>query len=304
MDRLQAMRVFTTVAEFGSFTRAAGALELSRARASEAVSELERALGTQLLHRTTRRVVLSEQGRVYYERARQILLDLDDAEALVLGRKAPLRGVVRVGMPMALARSMVLPALPRLLAKHPELALEVRLENRSVQLLEDGLDCALSYGRPNDENLIAQLVMPTRLVTLASPRYLAKWGTPKLPADLAQHNSVGFLAPATARPAAWAFIESGARVLRRPRGNVAFNSMEACVEAAVAGLGVTQVLSSLVGRAVQDKALRVVLAGFAAEGPGIFVVYPPVAGKSARLRVVVEFLTESMRAGSVQALHD
>ncbi len=298
------MRVFTAVAELGSFTRAAAALELSRARASEAVSELERALGTQLLHRTTRRVGLSEQGRVYYERARQILLDLDEAEALVVGPKAPLRGVVRVGMPMALARSYVLPALPRLLARHAELVLEVRLENRSVQLLEDGLDCALSYGKPDDENLVAKLVMPTRLVTLASPGYLAKWGTPRLPAELDQHNCVSFLTPATARPAAWVFMEAGVRVLRRPQGNVAFNSMEACVEAAVAGLGVTQVLSSLAERVVREKKLRALLSGFAAEGPGIFVVYSPVLGKSTRLRIVMEFLTESLRAERVHALHD
>src|SRR4051812_28708136 len=136
MDRFSAMRVFVRVAELGSFTRAATALGLSRARVSEAIGELEQVLGSHLLHRTTRRVALSDDGRQYYERARQILADVEDAEAALTGARAA-RGRVRVAMPMALARSFVVPALPRFLADHPELALEVRLENRGLALLED-----------------------------------------------------------------------------------------------------------------------------------------------------------------------
>lgn len=292
MDRLQAMRVFVRVAELGSFARAAEALELSRARVSEALAELERALGVRLVHRTTRRVSLSDDGRAYFERARQILADVEEAEALVAGSPAQARGRLRVAMPMALARLYVVPALPELLAAHPELALEVRLENRRLDLIEEGVDCALSYGLPPDEDLIARKVSDTHLLTCAAPGYLARHPAPRSPADLAQHRCVTFLSLAGARPSEWIFERRGERTLQRPSGALGFNSMEACVEAAVAGLGVTQVLSSLAERAVAAKQLRPLLTRYAAEGPPIYVVYPPHRQLSPRLRVLITFLTE------------
>jgi LysR family transcriptional regulator for bpeEF and oprC len=301
MDRLQAMRVFTRVAELGSFTRAATELGLSRARVSEAVSELERALGARLLHRTTRRVSLSDDGRAYHERARQILADMDDAEAQLAGSKAKVRGLLRVAMPMALARSLVVPALPRFLARHPELGLEVRLENRALHLLEDGVDCALSYGLPADAGLVAQSILSTHLATCASPAYLARRGVPREPAELAQHDCVSFLALDSARPTPWSFssgvassggVSSGVSSRWQPRGRLGFNSMEACVEAAVAGLGITQVLSSLAQPALTSGRLEAVLARHAAPGPSIYLVYPPHKQASPRLRALLGFLRE------------
>jgi LysR family transcriptional regulator, regulator for bpeEF and oprC len=296
MDRLQAMRVFTRVAELGSFTRAASELGLSRARVSEAVSELERALGARLLHRTTRRVSLSDDGRAYHERARQILADMDDAEAQLAGSRAKVRGLLRVAMPMALARSMVVPALPRFLARHPELRLEVRLENRALHLLEDGVDCALSYGLPADAGLVAQSILSTHLATCASPTYLARRGVPREPTELALHDCVSFLALDSARPTPWSFssggVSSGVSSSWQPRGQLAFNSMEACVEAAVAGLGITQVLSSLAQPALATRRLEAVLARHAAPGPSIYLVYPQHRQASPRLRALLGFLRD------------
>jgi LysR family transcriptional regulator for bpeEF and oprC len=292
MDRFQAMRVFTRVAELGSFTRAASELGLSRARVSEAVSELEQALGARLLHRTTRRVSLSDDGRAYHERARQILADMDDAEAQLAGSRATVRGLLRVAMPMALARSYVVPALPRFLARHPELGLEVRLENRALHLLEDGVDCALSYGLPADAGLVAQSILSTHLATCASPTYLERRGVPREPAELAQHDCVSFLALDSARPTPWSFSSDGVSSGWQPRGQLGFNSMEACVEAAVAGLGITQVLSSLAQPALASRRLKAVLARHAAPGPSIYLVYPPHRQASPRLRALLGFLRE------------
>jgi LysR family transcriptional regulator for bpeEF and oprC len=292
MDRLQAMRVFVRVAELASFARAADALELSRARVSEAVAELERTLGVRLVHRTTRRVALSDDGRVYYERARQILADVEDAEARVSGGPARARGKLRVAMPMALARLYIVPALPRLIGEHPELALELRLENRSLDLLEEGIDCALSYGLPPDEDLIARKVSETHLMTCAAPAYLEGRAAPRSPAELAGHECVSFLSLSAARASEWVFERRGERTLHRPSGALGFNSMEACVEAAIAGLGLTQVLSSLAERAVAAGQLRPVLTRYAAAGPAIYVVYPPHREPSARLRVLLAFLSE------------
>lgn len=292
MDRFQALRIFARVAELGSFARAAESLDLSRARVSEAVAELERELGARLVHRTTRRVALTDDGRTYYERARQILADLEEADALVLRSGTSARGRLRLAMPMGLARQFVVPALPRLLARHPELALEVRLENRSIDLVEEGVDCAISYGEPADDQLVARRVATTHLLTCASPAYLARHGAPKSPDELAGHACIAFLTLATSRPAEWSFQASGQRITRRPAAALAFNSMEACVEAAEAGLGITQVLSALGHRAILSKRLRPVLADYAADGPALYLVYPPNRQLSARLRVVLAFLTD------------
>jgi DNA-binding transcriptional LysR family regulator len=297
MDRLQAMRVFVRVAELASFTRAAAMLSLSRARVSEAVAELEASLGTRLVHRTTRRVSLSEDGRAYYERARQILADVDEAQALVMGSGAVVRGTLRVAMPMALARLYVVPALPKLLASHPELELEIRLENRAVDLLEEGVDCALSYGKPADESLVARSISQTHLLTCAAPAYLSRQGEPRAPGDLEGHRCISFLSFAGARPAEWQFEHSGTPlVVHSPRGQLGFNSMEACVEAAVAGLGITQVVSALAQGAVLDKKLRPLLRKYTARGPDIYLVYPSHRQRSARLRVLLGFLAELFEA--------
>jgi LysR family transcriptional regulator, regulator for bpeEF and oprC len=296
MDRFQALRVFVRVADLGSFTRAADALELSRARVSEAVADLERELGARLVHRTTRRVSLSDDGRAYYERARQILADLEEADALVLRSGASARGRLRIAMPIGLARQFVVPALPRLLSQNPELALEVRLENRAVDLVEEGVDCAISYGQPANDALIARRVAATHLLTCASPAYLARHGAPKSPDDLVHHSCIAFLTLATLRPAAWLFRARGQSITLAPSGSLAFNSMEACVEAAEAGLGVTQVLSALAHRAIERKQLRRVLAAYAADGPALYLVYPPNRQLSARIRVVLAFLNDVLES--------
>jgi LysR family transcriptional regulator for bpeEF and oprC len=296
MDRLHGMRVFARVAELASFARAADALGLSRARVSELVAGLERALGARLLHRTTRRLSLTDDGRAYYERCARILADVEEAEALVARSRGSPRGRLRVDMPMALARQFLVPALPRLLARHPELQLEVRLENRAIDLVAEGVDCAISYGEPLDADLVARRIGTTHLVTCASPDYLARHGTPRSPDDLARHNAIAFLALATARPAEWVFERAGARGTRRPSGNLAFNSMEACVEAAAAGLGVTQVLSALAHGAIVAGRLAPVLIGWAAEGPALYVVYPPNRQLSARIRAFAEFAGEVFAA--------
>jgi LysR family transcriptional regulator for bpeEF and oprC len=296
VDRLHGMRVFARVAELGSFARAADSLELSRARVSELVAALERGLGARLLHRTTRALSLTDDGRAYYERCARILADVEEAEAMVASARASPRGRLRVDMPMALARQFLVPALPRLLERHPELQLEVRLENRAIDLVEEGVDCAISYGEPRDADLVVRRIGATHLVTCAAPAWLARHGTPRVPEDLARHNAVAFLALATARPADWVFERRGVRTTHRPAGNLAFNSMEACVEAAAADLGVTQVLSALAHGAIVAGRLAPVLVDWAAAGPALYLVYPPNRHQSARIRAFAQFAAEVFAA--------
>lgn len=292
MDRLAAMQAFARVVELGSFARAADDLELSRARVSEAVQALERSLGTRLLHRTTRRLSLSDDGRDYYERVRRILADVAEAENEVVRARGTARGRLRVDLPVALARLFVVPNLKSLLRRHPELELELRLENRSIDLLREGVDCAITYGQPADSDLVARKLAATELVTCAAPSYLERHGTPRSPAELSRHRAVAFLSVATARPSPWEFVDGETRLLTPTRAELAFNSMEACIDAAVAGLGVTQVLSVVAHEALRDGTLRPVLTNYACAGPPLFVVYPPSRSASARIRAFCDFAKE------------
>jgi LysR family transcriptional regulator for bpeEF and oprC len=292
MDQLSAMRVFARVAELGSFARAADALDMSRAMVTTRIAQLEARLGVRLLHRTTRRVGLTDDGRAYHERCLRILADIDETEeALGRGRTRP-AGRLRVQAPVALTRHFLIPALPRFLARHPELALEVRLANRVVDLVEEGLDCAIRLGAPAEPALVARRIAETRLATCAAPGYLARRGVPRAPDDLARHDCIAFLDLATGRPADWAFAQRGAQHARAPQGRLAFNSMEAAVEAAAAGLGVAQVLSSLAQGAVAAGRLVPVLVDWAAAGPPLYVAYPHHRHLSAKIRAFVDFAAE------------
>jgi len=179
MDQLQGMRVFTRVAELGSFARAATTLDLSRAMASSYVAQLEKHLGTRLLHRTTRKVSVSPQGAVYLEHCRRILGEITAADdQLRLARDRP-TGRLRVDVPVAFGRYLLLPAIPQFTQRYPEVALEVRFNDSYVDLQATGVDVAVRVGKVRSPDLIARPVAKSRLVTCASPKYLAHAGMPR-----------------------------------------------------------------------------------------------------------------------------
>lgn len=285
MDRLLAMQVFARVVELGSFSRAAEALELSRARVSELVQELEAELGARLLHRTTRRIALTDDGRAYHARVSRILSDVAEAEAEVVRSRSRARGRLRVGTPFALGRLFLLPRIPSLLRQHDGLELSLVFDNRSIDLAREGLDCAISYGPPRDLELVAKRLGSTTLVTCASASYLERHGRPERLEALARHETISFLSVATTQPTPWLFSEAGgARSLSVP-SRLCLNSMEACVDAAAAGFGITQVLSSVALRALREGRLEPVLLAWSSPGPDLFLAYPPNRQASARMRV-------------------
>ncbi len=292
MNRLLALQVFAKVAELGSFARAAAELDVSRARASEMVQDLELALKTRLLHRTTRSLSLTDSGRAYFERLGPILEDLADADNEVRHSRARVRGRLRVDLPVALTRLFVLPELPRLYRRYPALELEIRMENRSIELTREGVDCAVTYGKPADQDLVLRPLATTTLLTCASPGYLKNHPAPKTPAGLSKHNNIAFLGTPWSRPADWQFSDTNNHWSLRPSGNLAFNSMEACVEAATMNLGITQVWSSVAHNAVQAGRLVPLLTAFTSEGPGLHFSYPAQRQASARLRAFGDFLVE------------
>jgi LysR family transcriptional regulator for bpeEF and oprC len=292
MDQLAAMRAFIRVAELESFAAAAEILDLSRAVVTTRIAQLEARLGVRLLHRTTRRVRLTDDGTAYYERCLRVLADLDEADEAVSRGRTAARGRLRVQLPVALGRTFLVPALPRFLAAHPALELEVRLANRDVDLVDEGIDCAVRLGVPHETHLVARRIADTRLATVASEGYLRAHGTPRTPDDLAGHNCIAFLDLASGRPVDWAFEQDGRRILRSPQGNLAFNSMEAAVEAAAAGVGVAQVLWWLAAPAFAAGRLEAVLTDIAAAGPPLYVAYPHHRHLSAKTRAFVDFAAE------------
>ncbi len=296
MNRLLAMQVFAKVAELGSFSRAAADLGLSRARASEMVQELEGALKARLLHRTTRSLALTDSGRAYFDRVSHILGDIAEAENEARDSSAAVRGRLRAVLPVALTRMYVLPQLPKLLERYRALELEIRMENRILELTREGVDCAVTYGKPSDPDLVVRPLATTKMLTCASPNYLRVHPAPKTPAGLSKHNLIAFLGSPWARPIDWHFSDTNGEFSFRPAGSLAFNSMEACIEVAAMHLGVTQVWSSVAHNALRDGRLVHVLGSYVSEGPGLYFSYRAQHHASARLRAFSDFLVEVFSA--------
>jgi LysR family transcriptional regulator, regulator for bpeEF and oprC len=291
MDQLLGMRVFARVAELGSFARAADALDMSRAMASSHVAQLEKHLGARLLHRTTRRVSVSPEGAVYLERCKGILAELQAADdEMKLARARP-QGRLRVDVPIAFGKHLLLPALPRFTARYPEIALEVRFNDRYVDLAAEGVDLACRVGPPRDPDLIARKVTTSRIVTCASPRYLSERGIPRTPEDLRKHRLIGYLRD-SARPTEWQFkFGKEVRRLKLPIA-LSFNTAEPLTLSAMEGQGVVQQVDLLVAKAVADGRLVEILREYSCEGPVMHIVYPKATQHLAKVRVFAEFAAD------------
>ncbi len=242
MNQIEAMRIYVRVAELASFTAAANQLGLPKASVSAAVQQLEGELGTRLLHRTTRRVQMTQDGQVFYERSRDILDDVEELQGLFREGPTLLRGRLRVDMPQVVARDTVLPHLPAFLEAHPELEIELSSTDRRVDLVREGFDCVLRVGSLDDSSLIARPVGHYRMINCASPAYLARMGTPQTLADLAGHQLVHYVGTLGARDPGFEYVDAeGATVYISMPGALTVNSTLTYQGAAMEGLGIIQV---------------------------------------------------------------
>jgi len=242
MKNLDALIVFARVAEMKSFTQAAESLGIKKGRASVVVRALEHDVGATLLHRTTRTVQLTEDGRAFYSRARDLLAEAEELRSMFATSGMPLRGRLRVDMPSVLAQSVVIPALPQLLKAHPELELELSSTDRRVDLVQEGFDCVVRLGPVVDETLIARPLGHLRMINAASPGYLQCFGMPKTIDDLLNqgHRMVHYMRNFGSKPAGWEYPTSdGYKTVMLP-GTVSVNSVPAYHEAGLAGLGLIQ----------------------------------------------------------------
>lgn len=273
MDRLDTLRVFLRVAELGSFTRAADNLGLPKASVSQAIARLEGELGTQLLHRTTRRVHLTADGTQLQQRAHDLLDDMDALQNLFRHQPSELSGRLRVDMPGGMARNVVIPQLPAFLALHPGLEVELSATDRRVDLVREGFDCVLRVGTLDDSSLVARPLGQMRIVNVASPGYLAARGVPQVLADLDHHDLVHYVGTLGQRSPGFEYFD-GLHYQSWPmRGALTVNSADGYSAAALAGLGIIQVPELGAREALHTGSLVEVLPDCVAEPMPVNLVY-------------------------------
>lgn len=287
---LDSLRIFATVAELASFTGAADRLGLTKARVSTAVQQLEARLGTRLLHRTTRTVRLSLDGEAFVERARALLADADELQALFQQSPAALRGRLRVDLSNVIARRVVLPRLPEFLERHPRLEIEISTTDRRVDLVHEGFDCVVRAGTLQDSGLVARRLGQMRQINLASPAYLQRHGTPRTLADLAQHRVVHYSTTLGAAPGGWEYHD-GERWRSHPvAGIVTVNGTDAYQAACLAGLGLIQAPALGAAALLASGRLVEVMPAFTAPALPMSLVYAHRRPLAKRLEAFMDWL--------------
>ena len=243
MNQLDAMTAFVRVAELGSFTQAAESLGLSKAHVTATVQRLEALVGTRLLHRTTRRVQLTQDGQDFHERCRDLLADMEELRTLFQrGEGGTLRGRLRVDMPIGTARNLVVPRLPEFMQAHPGIEIELSSTDRRVDLVREGFDCVLRVGSLGDSSLVARPLGHYRMANCASPSYVARFGLPRSPDELSAHRLVHYAPSLGGKPIGFEVDdgEGGVRALPMA-GALTVNNSEAYLGACLAGIGIVQV---------------------------------------------------------------
>jgi len=291
MDRLAALESFARVAETGSFSAAARALNLSKSLISRQVSALEAELGARLISRTTRSLTLTEAGRGYYEQVARILAQMEEADLSVSQLQATPRGKLRVNAPMSFSLLRLAPALPDFLALYPEIDVDLVMNDRRVDLMEEGFDLAIRIGRLTDSSLVARKLSPMQRLIVASPAYLADRGTPQVPADLRRHDCLCYSNADTIDE--WRFCEPDGRpVTIEVKGRVRANNGDLLRIAALRGLGFVDLPNFLVAGDIESGALVPVLQDYIKQDGGVYAVYPHARYLPPKIRVFIDFLAE------------
>jgi DNA-binding transcriptional LysR family regulator len=292
-DRLREIEVFIRAAETGSFSRAARDLGLSQPSASRLVSRLEQRLGARLLLRTTRRVRTTEAGRTYLERARRALVELEEARAAA-SADSGMRGALRVALSTGFGCREIVPQLPKFLAAHPQVQLELVMADLRHDLVAEGADVALRLGALPDSSFVARRIARGARVVVAAPRYLAARGTPSTPGDLAAHDCI--IGPGASAADGWVFGRGKAAPVVAPaRARVHVTAAEGVTACARAGLGVAIVAEWMCRRELESGELERVLAGFSLAPVEAHAIFPAGRRAPAKARAFVDFVAAGLR---------
>jgi DNA-binding transcriptional LysR family regulator len=291
-DRWQELSVFVRAAESGSFSRAARELRLSQPSVSRIIGELEARLGVTLLLRTTRRITVTDAGALFLDRAREILADMEEAEDAARGLDS-LRGLIRLALPVVYGTREIIPLLPRFLALHPELKVEMAVSDARQDLVAEGADVAIRLGELDDSVFGARKLETLERMLAASPDYLKARGTPKKPADLAAHDCI--FGPGNFGRDSWSFSRDGAEISVDVRGRIHTNSGPGAFASVMAGLGIAMVSTAMAGPEIKQGQLVPLLRGYKLAPVDVHAVFPGGPRPSAKVRALVDYLAEELK---------
>lgn len=291
MDQLSAMRAFIRVVETGNFTRASEALGIPKATVTNLIQNLEGHLRTKLLNRTTRRVMVTTDGALYYERALRIVTEVDELDSSLSNSQNSPSGRIRVEMAGAFADLLVIPALDDFHRRFPDIRIDLGVGDRTVDYLAENVDCALRGGMPADQSLVARRVAEVAMIACAAPRYIEAHGVPQHPSELEKnHHCVNYFLAQNNRPMSFGFEKDGERVEINGRYIVAVNDARSYVTAALEGLGVAQLARFMARDALASGQLVEVLPGWHCDPIPLYIVYPPNRHLSNKVRIFVDWL--------------
>ncbi len=292
-DRVTAMEVFARVAALGSLSAAARALRMSQTMATKHVASLEERLGTKLLHRTTRRMTLTEAGQSYLDAVEGILESIAEADARASQSATEVRGRLRLNVPVSFGIREVAPLVPKLVSQYPKLEVDLGLNDRQVNLIEEGWDVAIRIGDLRDSSMIARRLASCSMVLCASPQYLEQFGEPKQISDLKHHNCLGYTLSDRVGTNRWHFGSDGAKSVAIS-GTIQANNGDVLVRAAVEGQGIIYQPTFLVWEELNSGALvELELDHTTMDLDGIFAVFPADRRPPAKLRATIDFFVDA-----------
>jgi DNA-binding transcriptional LysR family regulator len=293
MDRLDAMRLFVAVGDAGSLSAAARALKVPLPTVSRKLAQLEEHLGVRLVVRTTRKFALTEPGRTYLESCRRLLGEIETAERTAGGEYEAPRGRLYITAPIVFGRLHVLPVALAFMKAYPEVELRLSLLDRISDLIDEGIDVALRIAHLADSSLVAARVGAVRLVTCAAPAYLKASGTPRTPSELVQHHCIASAnLSATDR---WGYLVDGEERLAAIRSRLTVTTAEAAIDAAIAGMGITRVLSYQAAAAIKSGKLKLILRPFELPEIPVSLVHPEARLTPPKVRAFLDFAAPRLR---------
>ena len=295
MDRIESLRIFSRVVQCGSFSKAAATLQIPRSSVSMAIQELEARVGARLLARTTRRVAPTQEGIVFYERCERLVGDYEEVEGLFRQSSSLPAGKLSVNVPGRMGRLIFAPALPDFLSHYPKIELEMGVTDRAVDLVHEGIDCAVRVGPLSDSSLVARKIGDIVLCNCASPAYLRKQGVPQTIEDLDRHLAVGYASPTSGRIEDWEWVEGNEVRSRAISARLTVNNAEAYIACCLAGLGLIQIPAYDVRHHLDAGELVEVMPDLRATPMPVHILYPHRRHLSRRLQVFVDWASALLR---------
>ena len=295
MDRIESLRIFSRVVQCGSFSKAAATLQIPRSSVSMAIQELEARVGARLLARTTRRVAPTQEGIVFYERCERLVGDYEEVEGLFRQSSSLPAGRLSVNVPGRMGRLIFAPALPDFLSHYPKIELEMGVTDRAVDLVHEGIDCAVRVGPLSDSSLVGRKIGDIVLCNCASPAYLRKHGVPQAIEDLDRHLAVGYASPTSGRIEEWEWVEGNDVRSRAISARLTVNNAEAYIACCLAGLGLIQIPLYDVRHHLDAGELVEVMPDLRAAPMPVHILYPHRRHLSRRLQVFVDWATALLR---------